>query len=319
MPELPEVETMCRGIRGIIGMRVIEVMQPPCACRPCVLEPGVHEMRRRLLGQRVTDIERRGKRVMIVFESEQRLVIEPRMSGLVLLTEPPSVDYLRLRIDFDPCHFSGGNGRGAERGEPSGRSTESVTRRTDRPGPLLIWDRRGLGTIRLLSSDEYETRVNSRLGEDALTISTDDLRQRLGRSGRAIKVALLDQTAVAGIGNLYAAEILFVAGIDPRLRCDKLTRPQWTRLHAAIGTVLTVAIAYEGSTLSDGTYRNALNNSGGYQNMHRVYDRAGDICSRCGEGVIRRIVQVQRATFFCPRCQRRSGKHVAVGEISAPD
>lgn len=315
MPELPEVETMCRGIRPIIGRRVTAVTQPPCDCRPCIVEPEIQEIHRSVVGQRVIRIERRGKRVMIQFENEYRIVIEPRMSGLVLLADPPSVDHLRLQIDFSDSSDSLTDTSGVA------ETRDSFDAMADdaRVGPLLVWDRRGLGTIRLLSPDQYETQVNVRLGEDALTISAEDLRVGLHRTGRPIKVALLDQTAVAGIGNLYASEILFVAGIDPRVRCHKVSGPQWRRLHAAIGVVLHAAIAHEGSTLSDGTYRNALNKSGGYQNMHRVYDHAGEICSRCGDGVIQRIVQAQRSTFFCPRCQRKTGKHVAVGEISSRD
>lgn len=315
MPELPEVETMCRGIRPIIGRRVTAVTQPPCDCRPCVIEPKTQEIHRSVVGQRVVEIERRGKRVMIQFENEYRIVIEPRMSGLVLLSDPPNPDYLRLQIDFAESSDSlAGVGSVAETPASSDAKFEDA-----KIGPLLVWDRRGLGTIRLLSPAQYEAQVNVRLGEDALTISAADLRLSLHRSGRAIKVALLDQTAVAGIGNLYAAEVLYVAGIDPRVRCDRLSGPQWSRLHAAISVVLHAAIAHEGSTLSDGTYRNALNKSGGYQNMHRVYDHAGEICPRCDEGVIQRIVQAQRSTFFCPRCQRRTGKHVAVGEITSRD
>ena len=121
---------------------------------------------------------------------------------------------------------------------------------------------------------------------------------------RAVKVALLDQTVVAGIGNLYAAELLHVAGIDPRTRCDRLSRPQWGRIASAIGSVLNEAIKYEGSTLSDGTYRNALNKAGGYQNHHQVYDREGLDCPRCG-AAIQRIVQAQRSTFFCRQCQKK--------------
>ncbi|MFG0289640.1 MAG: bifunctional DNA-formamidopyrimidine glycosylase/DNA-(apurinic or apyrimidinic site) lyase [Rhodopirellula sp. JB044] len=291
MPELPEVETMCRGIRPIIGKRVALIEQPPCACRPCTIEPSAKSMHRRISGRTVAAIQRRGKRVMILFDNNARIVIEPRMSGLVLLSDPPGVDHLRLRIEF-------------EKGD-----TDTSA---DGPLQLLVWDRRGLGTIRLLEHDEYETRINARLGEDALDISEETLSQRLRSSSRPIKVALLDQNAVAGIGNLYAAEILFVAGIDPRLPCKKLTGPQWSRLHAAIRVVLDEAIANEGSTLSDGTYRNALNQSGSYQNLHRVYDREDETCRRCETGTVRRIVQAQRSTFFCPVCQRRSGVHASL-------
>lgn len=270
---------MCRGIASIVGMRVDEVDCPPCACRPCVIEPAIARLNQRVRGHQVTAIERRGKRVILRFPGDTRLVIEPRMSGLVLLADPPSIEHLRLRV-----RLSASSKPAAE---------------------LLVWDRRGLGTIRLLTPEQFALQVDQRLGPDALVIEVDAIRSRLKTSSRPIKVALLDQTAVAGIGNLYAAEILFVAGIDPRTRCDRLSRPQWQRIHAAITEVLDEAIANEGSTLSDGTYRNALNAPGGYQNLHRVYDRQDQPCIRCRTGRVRRIVQAQRSTFFCGRCQKR--------------
>ncbi|WP_436716802.1 bifunctional DNA-formamidopyrimidine glycosylase/DNA-(apurinic or apyrimidinic site) lyase [Roseiconus lacunae] len=287
MPELPEVETMRRGILPIVGHRVLAAECPPCDRRPILMEPSIRTINRKLVGQRINGINRLGKRVLIEFENGSTIVIEPRMTGLVLLADPPTVDHLRfrLRLQGDACE------------------------------EMLFWDRRGLGTLRLLTPRELEQRVGAKLGKDALVIEAEELREKLARSRRAIKVALLDQTAVAGIGNLYAAEILFVAGIDPRRRCDQLSKPQFERIVAATRAVLYEAIDHEGSTLSDGTYRNALNESGGYQNYHRVYDRADQRCIRCGIGTIRRIVQAQRSTFFCPCCQKKRRLHPQVAEI----
>lgn len=151
-----------------------------------------------------------------------------------------------------------------------------------------------------------------KLGPDALAITVEELQANLARSRRAIKVALLDQTAVAGIGNLYASEMLHVAAIHPATPCHRLRPPQWSALHAAVGDILNAAIKYEGSTLGDGTYRNALNQQGGYQNHHRVYDREDQVCPTCAAGKIERITQAQRSTFFCPKCQsRRASRAVA--------
>jgi formamidopyrimidine-DNA glycosylase len=162
--------------------------------------------------------------------------------------------------------------------------------------------------VRLLPPRQLAAELGpKKLGPDALEITSGQLRECLRPSRRAIKVALLDQRAVAGIGNLYAAEMLHVAGIHPAKRCDRLTSADWDRLHAALQHVLSEAVRYEGSTLSDGTYRNALNAPGSYQNHHRVYDRAGQRCLTCGVGPIRRIVQAQRGTFFCPDCQLLRG------------
>ncbi|MEM0925290.1 MAG: bifunctional DNA-formamidopyrimidine glycosylase/DNA-(apurinic or apyrimidinic site) lyase [Planctomycetota bacterium] len=291
MPELPEVETMRRGVSPAIGHQIVSAECPPCSRKPILMEPNIQQWDRQLKGRTISSVGRIGKRVVLHIDEEHAdalaIVIEPRMTGLVLIADPPGAEHLRLRLRL------------------SGANCEE----------LLFWDRRGLGTARLLTQEQLRTRVQQRLGEDALCIEMEALRARLRESRRAIKVALLDQSIVAGIGNLYAAEILFLAGVDPRTRCEKLSKPQWRRIHAAIAIVLNQAIAHEGSTLSDGTYRNALNHEGNYQNYHLVYDRAGESCRRCGVGVIRRIVQAQRSTFFCPACQRRSGRHSAVKEI----
>ena len=123
-----------------------------------------------------------------------------------------------------------------------------------------------------------------------------------------IKIVLLDQRTVAGIGNLYASEILHVSRIHPAQRADRLKPAELSRLSDAVRCVLEEAIRDEGSTLSDATYRTALNQNGRYQHKHRVYGRADETCPTCSNGAIRRIVQGQRSTFFCPECQRLKGR-----------
>jgi formamidopyrimidine-DNA glycosylase len=280
MPELPEVETMRRGILPIVGSRIEDVRAAKCGKRPILIKPSPAAMRRRMAGRTVTAIDRLGKRVVVRLDSHDALVFEPRMTGLVLLAEPPTREHLRLRVAL-----SGG---------PNNE--------------LMFWDRRGLGLVRLLDTQQFDTLYGSqKLGPDALALTAEDLRSRLSGSRREIKVALLDQRALAGVGNLYASEILHLAGVNPRRRCDRLQRAQWQRIHAALVEVLELAIRHEGSTLADGTYRNALNQTGEYQNHHRVYDRAGEPCPSCRRGVVERIVQAQRSTFFCRRCQRSTG------------
>ena len=145
-----------------------------------------------------------------------------------------------------------------------------------------------------------------KLGPDALSVTAEEMRDRLHKSRRAIKVGLLDQKAIAGIGNLYASELLHVAKIHPQKRCDRLTKKQWLAIQIAMRDVLQEAIQHEGSTLSDGTYRNVLNQEGSYQNCHRVYGRKDEACPRCPASRVKRIVQAQRSTFFCPKCQKKS-------------
>jgi formamidopyrimidine-DNA glycosylase len=284
MPELPEVETMRRGVEPVVGGRIEAVRRVPGPCRPIEISPSMAAFGRRVRGQRIAKVDRVGKRVVLRLESNDAIVFEPRMTGLLLLSDPPDRHHLRFQIELS-----------------------GASKRRRRLQSIWFWDQRGLGIVRLCSAGEFATRYgDERLGPDALGVSAETLKQRLGASRRAIKVALLDQRAVAGVGNLYASEALHLAGIDPRRRCTRLTIPQWRRLEAALKEVLEQAILYEGSTLSDGAYRNAFNETGGYQSHHRVYDRRGQPCGTCDGGLIERIVQAQRSTFFCPRCQHRS-------------
>ena len=279
MPELPEVETMVRGIRPFVeGRRIVAVTRCPTPCRPISIVPPFDRMSKAVEGQSVSGVRRLGKRVVMDLSNGSAVVVEPRMTGLMLLANPPDVDHLRVEWQFD--------GR---------REFNSV----------WFWDRRGLGTIRLYRPGELEQVYGpDTLGPDALEITAAQWRDRLLATSRAVKVALLDQKLVAGIGNLYASEILHRAGIDPRRSCRKLTKPQIERLNQSVRVVLEQAIECEGSTLGDATYRNALSQSGRYQNEHRVYMREDQPCPTCQGGIIVRLVQAQRSTFYCPKCQR---------------
>lgn len=285
MPELPEVETMRRGILGIVGGKITSVERTPCPRKPILVQPRIDHFQRRVQDQRVREVGRVGKRVVLWLDSDDAIVIEPRMTGLVLVADPPTKEHLRVRFTFTDTSI----------------------------GQVLYWDRRGLGSVRLFTREQFGQAFGpAKLGPDALAVTADTLSGALGtgalgKSRRAVKVALLDQRAVAGIGNLYASEILHLCGIHPARQCHKLTLAQWKAIADSTREVLQEAIRYEGSTLSDGTYRNALNKQGGYQSQHRVYDRAGQPCNSCRRGEIVRIVQAQRATFFCPKCQRQTG------------
>jgi len=278
MPELPEVETMVRGIRALAEGSILEnVRRTPCSCRPILVDPPIAAINRRAAGKLIQQVRRRAKRIVLELETGDGFVIEPRMTGLMLVSDPPDVGHLRV---------------------------EWLLQKGKLRRSLWFWDRRGLGTVRFLSRDHLAELLNgSTLGADALEMTAAQWLAALGRTRRAIKVALLDQALVAGIGNLYASEILHLAKISPQTQAASLSAIRVERLHAATQHVLSEAIRHEGSTLGDGTYRNALNQSGSYQNAHQVYDRAGEACPRCRTTILR-IVQSQRSTFYCPRCQR---------------
>jgi len=279
MPELPEVETMVRGIRPYVeGRQIVAVKRCGCRCKPISISPRFAVLAKRLAGQTVDSVSRLGKRVVMHVSDGSAVVIEPRMTGLMLLSDPPDRAHLRLEWQF------------------AGSSQHNS---------IWFWDRRGLGTVRLFAPGELEQHYGPAvLGPDALEMTVESWRDCCAKTSRAIKIVLLDQRTVAGIGNLYASEILHLSGIHPARRADRLKLPELSRLADAVSQVLEEAIRDEGSTLSDATYRNALNQSGRYQSKHRVYGRADETCPTCASGAIRRIVQGQRSTFFCPGCQK---------------
>lgn len=280
MPELPEVETMVRGIRGSVeGRKIKQLRRCRCRCRPINVSPNLTNLQRRCRGATVDSVSRFAKRIVLQLDTGDRIAIEPRMTGLMLLSDPPSTAHLR----FEWVLEEGGN----------------------EANSLWFWDRRGLGTVTIYSPDEYEADLlGGRFGPDALQMTLADWKEIRTRTARPIKVALLDQKLVAGIGNLYASEILHLAKVSPEQSSRTLTVPQLKRIAQYTSQVLEQAIKYEGSTLGDGTYRNALNKDGSFQNEHRVYAKTDEVCSTCHRGRIRRIVQAQRSTFYCPNCQR---------------
>jgi len=298
MPELPEVETMRRSIAAAVGCRICDVVRPPSSLKSILITPRLDYLRRRVVGRRIASVSRLGKRIILEltdgqsvkklsggtrssflenkFPAGDAIVIEPRMSGLVLRFDPPDRKHLRLVFQLE----------GGELGQ------------------ILFWDQRGLGVVRLLAAEELAERLGpQRLGPDALNITVTELQKRLSSTRRAIKVALLDQRLLAGIGNIYAAEILHFAGIHPAVPSDRLPTDAWPKLHQAMRSVLRRAIRHRGTTLSDGTYRVARRRKGNFQLHLRVYGRAGEQCRSCSQAQVLRIVQAQRSTYYCPVCQ----------------
>ena len=155
MPELPEVETMRRGILQVQGARITDVQQLTGTHKPITIEPKPAVFRSRAKGQTIVEVGRVGKRVVLLLSSGDKIVLEPRMTGLVLLADPPNVEHLRLRIDLEQCPVE----------------------------HLWFWDRRGLGCVYLLNPDEFGERLGPhRLGPDALQLDPERLPERLGAS-----------------------------------------------------------------------------------------------------------------------------------------
>ncbi|MCC6661860.1 MAG: bifunctional DNA-formamidopyrimidine glycosylase/DNA-(apurinic or apyrimidinic site) lyase [Phycisphaerales bacterium] len=287
MPELPEVETVRRGLlRIMVGQRV----ERACLVRTdfCVTEHGGPPRPQELLqGAVVTDVVRHGKQLAIVADSGRVLRLHLGMSGQV--RGASGLDLATLTH----VHAWWRLGRPA------------APRRTPgHPGLVLFRDPRRFGGLWTHASmDAVRAGPWAALGPDALSVTTPQMARGLAGSRRAVKAALLDQAVLAGVGNIYADEALFRARIAPARQSGRLTATEVVRLATSIRAVLRHAIAARGSTLRD--YVDAEGKPGRSQLRHLVYGRAGMPCPGCGRRLTSREI-AQRTTVFCTHCQRRS-------------
>ena len=271
MPELPEVEVTRQSFRERIhGARVTAVrlgkpLRWPLGCDPASL-----------VAQTVGDVSRRGKYLWLALE-RGGLLMHLGMSGSLAFCEQPGDAGTHDHFDL-------------------------VTTR----GTLRLTDPRRFGAVvwSPSTSDGMAAKLLAGLGLEPFdpAFTGSHLHAALKRRRVALKLARLSGDIVVGAGNIYACEALFAAGIDPRLRSDRVSRPRCERLAVAVRDTLARALALGGSTLRD--FRDAHGMAGEFQLQAQVYGRDGEACHVCG-ATIRRIVQAQRATFFCPTCQRR--------------
>ena len=300
MPELPEVEVTRASLADrLLGARVLSARLGKPLRWPLGLAPE------RLQGQRVGLLQRRGKYLWMPLAG-------PTSSANGALASPtpnppdelPPDSGLLLHLGMSgSLHFT---------------ETTALSQPPPHPGPHdhfdLLTDR---GLLRLTDPRRFgavvwspglvldpAARLLARLGAEPFDASFTPARLHAALQGRktTVKAALLAGDIVVGAGNIYVSEALHRAAIDPRTRCDKLSRPRCERLLAALRLTLARAIELGGSTLRD--FRDAHGMSGGFQHEALVYGREGQACARCG-GTVRRIVQGQRATYFCAGCQRR--------------
>jgi formamidopyrimidine-DNA glycosylase len=288
MPELPEVETIARGLRPVLeGNRIVRAD----VWRANVVVGPVRSFTRALKGRLIERVARRAKTLRFDLEGDDVWWTSLRMTGMYLLD--PVVPRVRRATKRERSF-----------GEPAVMPPFARARFDLGSGHRLYYvDIRTLGKMGVVDRETWEARA-AQLGPEPLerSFTAEELQRRLKRTRRPIKEVLLDQRVLAGVGNIYASEALHRAGIHPRTRADRLSSPMILGLHGAIRAVLREAIRSKGTTVL--TYAASDGESGAFQRRLRVYDRAEEICPRCG-GVVRRIVQGQRSTYFCPRCQRR--------------
>lgn len=270
MPELPEVETVRRSLAPhVLGRRITAVEVRDRRLR----RPVAGDFEARLVGRRIGDLGRRGKYLLFELDDGQTLLAHLGMSGS-----------LHLR----------------ERGGEAARH-DHVVIEIDGSAAVVLNDPRRFGVMRVGESTAFEELRS--IGPDPLTTSrsADDWRREVRRRRMPIKSLLMDQRFLAGIGNIYANEMLFEAGIRPRRMASRLSRDELRRLESAMRLVLEKAVALGGSSISD--FSDARGKPGYFQIHHAVYDRGGAPCPRCASP-IRRVVVGGRGTFYCPRCQR---------------
>lgn len=276
MPELPEVETVCRGLAPrLVGRAIVRVDQR-CDALRIPLPPRFAE---RVTGRRIAAIGRRAKYILIHLDDGAVMLVHLGMSGrLVLHNGSPRAPGRHDHVIFH----------------------------TDDGGHLTFNDPRRFGLITLAAADELERHpLLAGLGPEPLDegFTGAALAARLAGKRTPIKAALMDQRVVAGLGNIYACESLFHAGLSPRRMASTVRRRRAARLVAAVREVLRAAIEAGGSSLRD--YVQASGQRGYFQHRFSVYNRAGEPCPGCDcGGAIRRIVQAGRSTFYCPRRQR---------------
>lgn len=270
MPELPEVETFVRALRAPLVGRTITGARNDWPRHIAV--PPRDEFHRRVTGRRIESVDRRGKYLVFTLSDDETLIIHLKMSG---------------HLSVVPAHA------------PPDRYAHTVFELDD-GRELRFRDTRKFGRVYLVHDP---AAVLGPLGPEPLEgdFTPGQLSARLAGRKRVLKPLLLDQTFIAGIGNIYADEALFHARLLPTRRSDTLTGEETAALHAAIQMVLALGIDREGASIS--TYVKADGEMGDMQNAVAVFRRTGQSCYTCG-GPIARIVLGGRSTHFCPNCQR---------------
>ncbi len=264
MPELPEVETIARLIAPRLAGRKILAAEFRCGF---VMRADPDRTAGMLIGRKIARVHRRGKFIVLELEGGGFVSIHLGMTG-------------RLFTNGDPGPYT--------------RAILTLDR-----GMLLFDDTRRLGRFEV--TPELPARI-ARLGPEPLEVEFAEFAARLAKRKARVKAVLLNQMFLRGIGNIYADEALFRAGIHPLAIASRLRKDRVRRLHKAVVQVLTEAIAKGGSSVS--SYVDADGRRGFFQVEHRVYRRTGEPCVTCGTP-IRRVLVTQRGTHFCPRCQKR--------------
>ncbi len=273
MPELPEVETVVRDLRPlIVGRSFTSLHVGPLRLR----KPWSTDWKQHIVGKTTTAIRRRGKWILVDLDSGAILLVHLGMTGqfTAVPTDDPRPDHL---------HFTFGLSDGRE---------------------LRYRDARRFGSVQWIASDELlQFAFGESLGPEPVDIPSELFAEAVRGSRRNLKAILLDQSILAGVGNIYADESLFRARLHPETLGSELTVPQCNRLRLAIEEVIAKAILGRGSTIRD--YIGGSGLRGGFQDEFNVYGRTGEKCTVCGKA-IEMLRVAGRSSHYCPKCQKRN-------------
>lgn len=277
MPELPEVETVVRGLRPILVGKTIAAVTVRAPKSSIVVSRSLRPMRfeQALIGRQVLSVSRRGKNILIALSGDLTLWVHLKMTG----------------------HFFW-----VPKTKPVEKHDLVVFELSDAAHHLRFNDYRRFGRHRLFRNDElWQQRGLVELGPEPLEITPHQFVELCHRRPRQIKQALLDQSFIAGIGNIYADESLFYARIHPRRVTTSLAKSKLTDLHAHIQRILRRAIRLHGTSVD--TYSGVNGQTGSFQKYLLAYGNEGEPCSRCGAKIVREKIG-SRSAHYCPRCQR---------------
>jgi len=282
MPELPEVETIARGLQEVlVGRKIKEVK----AFFPGIVRQNFSLFRKGVKGGRIEGVKRRGKYLLMDLSMGRTILIHLGMTGSLLWMRPD-------KRSSEP--------RGAHE-ERKAKHDHLIFKFHGTDFELRYNDQRKFGRIKIFDTVEEETIPElKRLGPESNGIPFSEFARIFKKRKAGIKSLLLNQRVIAGLGNIYADESLFEAKIHPVRRADTLTKTELKRLHQAIGKILNRAIKAGGSSVEN--YRDINGELGSFQLQHKVYGREGLSCRRC-KTEIKRIKINQRSSYFCPRCQ----------------
>ncbi|MEZ4373862.1 MAG: bifunctional DNA-formamidopyrimidine glycosylase/DNA-(apurinic or apyrimidinic site) lyase [Polyangiaceae bacterium] len=297
MPELPEVEVTRRRIAPLLEGRTIARLSTTAPSYFFLTPPA--ELKRKLKGRRVAELMRHGKYLFAELDGGDRLMLHLGMTGQLYGAGATSLRLLSStsRSSLTPEAQE----ERLARGSAPDQHTHLVFHFDDGAPDVLFRDVRKFGKVLFIASGKSDARVE-KLGTDALLITAEELQAIAGKRRAAVKGVLLDQGVLAGVGNIYADEALFLAKIRPTRPAARLTKADWKRLLDAAQWVMRRSIETGGSSISD--YVQPDGSDGAYQDERRVYARTGEPCKECGTAIVRVLVG-QRGTHFCPRCQRR--------------